>query len=188
MTETERVLEVRNLSVEYQDSTLFGKRTTFKALDNVSFHLNKGEILGLAGLVGAGRTEIVRALFGADKILSGKVVVKGKEVKIKVPADAQNAGLSLVPEDRKQQGVLLNGIADAGFTQLTTELGVVCHADTLVVHENTSDSALQLLGQSLNLSLLLLQDLLTRHKFSPPINFACDWNATAEANKNASPE
>lgn len=74
---------------------------------DVSFELRKGEILGLAGLVGAGRTEIVRALFGADRVLSGKVLIQGKEVRIKAPADAQNAGLSLVPEDRKQQGVLL---------------------------------------------------------------------------------
>ena len=74
---------------------------------DVSFNLHKGEVLGLAGLVGAGRTEIVRALFGADKKDAGKVVIKGSEVKIKAPADAQSAGLSLVPEDRKQQGVLL---------------------------------------------------------------------------------
>ena len=90
----EVVLEVQNV---------YGYRN-----DDVSFKLHKGEILGLSGLVGAGRTELARVIFGADKKLAGKVLVNGKEVNIKEPGDALKLGIGLVPEDRKEQGCFLN--------------------------------------------------------------------------------
>ena len=73
----------------------------------VSFELRAGEILGIAGLVGAGRTELARLLVGADPMDSGAVYVKGNRVKIKSPSDAIACGIGLIPEDRKQQGVFL---------------------------------------------------------------------------------
>ncbi len=73
-----------------------------------SFELHKGEILGVAGLVGAGRTELMRVIFGADKKLSGTVSVKGKPVEIKSPKQAIANGIGLIPEDRKMQGCFLN--------------------------------------------------------------------------------
>jgi inositol transport system ATP-binding protein len=76
-------------------------------LDNISFGVRRGEILGLAGLVGAGRTELARAIFGADPITSGTVEVDGKPVKIHSPRDAIRLGIGLVPEDRKQQALFL---------------------------------------------------------------------------------
>lgn len=76
-------------------------------LHDVSFRVNKGEILGLAGLVGAGRTETARALFGADLFDSGSVAVAGREIKVRSPRDAIAAGIGLVPEDRKQQALFL---------------------------------------------------------------------------------
>ena len=76
--------------------------------DRCSFKLHKGEILGFAGLVGAGRTELMRLVFGADKKLSGTVKIRGQEVNIRSPQDAIRAGIGLIPEDRKQQGVFLN--------------------------------------------------------------------------------
>ncbi len=82
-------------------------------LDDVSFSVRAGEILGIAGLVGAGRTELVRAVFGADRIDGGRVFVDGREVHVRAPVDAIHAGIGLLPEDRKTQGlVLLLSIAE----------------------------------------------------------------------------
>jgi ABC-type sugar transport system ATPase subunit len=77
-------------------------------LRDVSFQLRRGEILGFAGLVGARRTELMRALFGADGDVTGRIRVDGKEVTIRGPEDAVRHGLGLVPEDRKLQGLVLN--------------------------------------------------------------------------------
>ena len=87
------VLEVNNLSTY--------------AVSDVSFELRKGEIIGFAGLVGAGRTEVARAVFGADKVLAGEIKLNGKPVKFKTPKDAIEAGIALCPEDRKEQGLVL---------------------------------------------------------------------------------
>ena len=77
-------------------------------IKNVSFKLRKGEILGLGGLVGAGRTETARAIFGADCIQSGTITVKGKTAKIQQPKDAIANGIALLTEDRKGQGLILD--------------------------------------------------------------------------------
>lgn len=73
---------------------------------DISFHVNRGEIVGLAGLLGAGRTELARMIYGADKKLSGKILINGKKVEIRSPRDAIKHNIGLVPEDRKNQGVL----------------------------------------------------------------------------------
>ena len=74
---------------------------------NVSFHLNKGEILGFCGLTGSGRTEIARTILGIDQKDSGDISIEGRRVEINSPADAIALGLGLIPEDRKEQGVVL---------------------------------------------------------------------------------
>ncbi len=74
----------------------------------VSFVLRAGEIVGIAGLVGAGRTELLRTLFGVDPPLAGSVKIAGQPVTIRTPRDAMTAGLSLVPEDRKAQGLIVD--------------------------------------------------------------------------------
>lgn len=68
--------------------------------------IHKGEVIGLSGLLGSGRSELVRAIYGADKADSGTLKVKGKEVKIKSPLDAMKLGMAYLPEDRKKDGIL----------------------------------------------------------------------------------
>ena len=78
-----------------------------RKLHDVSFTLKKGEILGFVGLVGSGRTEIIRAVFGADKVRGCEIFIRGKKTPIKSPKDAIRSGVALVPEDRKIQGLVL---------------------------------------------------------------------------------
>ena len=77
------------------------------ALRDVSFVLRRGEILGIAGLVGAGRTRLARAIAGADPVDRGRIVIRGKTIRIGSPADAARARIAFLPEDRKQQGLVL---------------------------------------------------------------------------------
>ena len=80
---------------------------TNRKLKDVSFELKGGEILGIAGLVGAGRTETVRAIFGADKLDKGSISIRGRPVAIKNPSQAIKNGIGLIPEDRKREGLML---------------------------------------------------------------------------------
>jgi ribose transport system ATP-binding protein len=79
-----------------------------KQARNISFKLHAGEILGFSGLIGSGRTESMRALFGADKKDAGQILIDGGKVRIKNPNSAVKRGVGMLPEDRKAQGVLLN--------------------------------------------------------------------------------
>ena len=75
---------------------------------DISFSLRAGEIVGLGGLVGSGRSEVARVIFGADRLDSGAILLNGVERKIRSPSEAVKAGVCLVPEDRKAQGVVLD--------------------------------------------------------------------------------
>ena len=79
-----------------------------KAVKDVSFELRKGEILGFSGLMGAGRTEVARLIFGADKKDSGKIFINGKEVTINTPQDAVAQGIGYLSEDRKRYGLIVD--------------------------------------------------------------------------------
>lgn len=76
-------------------------------IKDISFSLKKGEVLGIAGLMGSGRTEIVQAIFGIDKRIKGDIYIAGKKAKIKDVKDAIQSGIVLVPEDRRRQGLIL---------------------------------------------------------------------------------
>ena len=105
-----------------------------RKLQDISFELKKGEILGFVGLVGAGRTEIVRAIYGADKAKDLKILINGKPVKIKRPRDGKRESIGLLPEDRKLEGLVLpfsvqenismsslEGISNFGFVNASKE-------------------------------------------------------------------
>ncbi|PWU60974.1 D-xylose ABC transporter ATP-binding protein [Micromonospora globispora] len=100
--EREVLLEVRGLS-------------TKALLKDVSFDLRKGEILGFAGLMGAGRTEVARAIVGADKVDSGTITLRGERVSIRNPADAAKHRIGYLSEDRKQFGLLLEQDVNANI-------------------------------------------------------------------------
>jgi ribose transport system ATP-binding protein len=104
-------------------------------LRDVSFEVRRGEILGFAGLMGAGRTELARALVGADRKDGGTVTVHGREVAIHNPADAARAGIGYLSEDRKRYGVLLgrnvrDNVVLASMPRYTSRLGLV--ADRMI--------------------------------------------------------
>lgn len=90
----ETVLQVSNLNTN--------------KLHDISFELKKGEILGLVGLVGAGRTEIIRAIYGADKVKNFDLEVNGQAIRVTSPRDGIRAGIGLISEDRKEQGLILS--------------------------------------------------------------------------------
>lgn len=92
---------------------------------DVSFSVRRGEVFGLGGVIGAGRTEIARALFGIDRILAGEVQINQKKLDIRSPRDAIDAGLALVPENRKFDGLFFNftggpNISSASLKQIST--------------------------------------------------------------------
>ena len=112
----EKVLEVQNVCTEL--------------LKDVSFEAYRGERLGFAGLVGAGRTETARAVYGADKMQKGEIRIKGRPVNIQSPEDAIKHGIALIPEDRKQQGLFLNmsvkdNISFVYAPRITNVLGLI---------------------------------------------------------------
>jgi len=124
----EEILRVENLS-------------TATLVDEVSFTLRKGEVLGFSGLVGSGRTETMRAIFGADKKTAGKIIYFGKEVTIKSPKAAIKLGIGLLPEDRKSQGLLLKQSIRINTTLVTDQ------GDGLINHQKEKSRVKDLLAQ-----------------------------------------
>lgn len=97
---------------------------------NVSLSIRAGEVLGIAGLVGSGRTEAMRAVFGADSLQGGKIYLRNQEISIHSPYDAVHIGIGMLPESRKEHGVILSlpirhNITMASLKKVTTVLGVI---------------------------------------------------------------
>jgi ribose transport system ATP-binding protein len=101
-----------------------------KKLQNISFAVRKGEVLGIAGLVGAGRSEIGAALFGLDQRLSGTIHLNGRAIDPKSPADAIKLGIALVPEDRKREGLMMQmTVAENAILGRHARFGLIDHAE-----------------------------------------------------------
>ncbi|WP_081581827.1 sugar ABC transporter ATP-binding protein [Pararhodospirillum photometricum] len=129
--EAEVILRVRNL-------------TRARVLHDVSLHLRRGEILGLAGLVGSGRSEVARCLFGIDRYDSGIIEIDGTARRITRPAEAMRQGIGLVPEDRKRQGGILPMSISENLTLTNlgqiSRLGVCSRAREAGVAERSRES------------------------------------------------
>lgn len=113
-------------------------------LHDINFSAYTGEILGIAGLVGAGRTELVKAIFGADKIDSGKIFIFGEETRIDSPETAIQAGMGLLPEDRKQEGLILmlsvlQNVTMASLDEIKNKFGLLRLKDEKVQVEDFVD-------------------------------------------------
>lgn len=125
----EEILEVRNLT----------RNGYFR---NINFKIRKGEILGFSGLMGSGRTEVMRAIFGIDKYDSGEIIYNGKKVIIDSPKKAINLGLGMVTEDRKKEGLCLPRSVTENISMVTldnycrlsyiNERSEVKHAETMI--------------------------------------------------------
>jgi ABC-type sugar transport system ATPase subunit len=117
--------------------------TCGERLENINLTLRAGEIVGMAGLIGAGRTELCRAIFGLDAIDSGTVLISGKQVRIRSPREAVDAGIALVTEDRQKTGLALrlpisNNVTMANLPAVS-HLGVLdLAAETRATSEYTS--------------------------------------------------
>ena len=123
------VLEVKNLNAG-------------KEVRNVDFNLRKGEILGFAGLMGAGRTEVARALYGADPRQTGEIYINGKKVSIKTPEQAVKNGICYLSEDRKRYGLML----DKSVTENTT----IASVDTFIHSGLISDNEMKVASAEYN--------------------------------------
>ncbi|SNX53368.1 sugar ABC transporter ATP-binding protein [Thermoanaerobacterium sp. RBIITD] len=124
----ETLLEVKNISSDY--------------IRNISFSLRKGEILGFSGLVGAGRTEVMRAIVGADRLRGGEIYLDGKKIVNHSPNDALENGIVLVPEDRKTQGIIPNLSVGRNITisimkEICNKFGFISNAkETKIAEDN----------------------------------------------------
>jgi len=120
---SEKVLEVRNI-------------VRAGILHDISFDLYRGEILGIAGLMGAGRSELARAIFGADPIDSGDVILNGRKLSLKSPSDAIRAGIAYLSENRKEEGLavkmqLAENITMANVQEISRRFGVLSRSQEM---------------------------------------------------------
>ncbi|MFF2450732.1 sugar ABC transporter ATP-binding protein [Neobacillus sp. NPDC058068] len=112
-------------------------------IKNLNFHVKSGEIVGIAGLVGAGKTEMCKALFGSEKVTGGEILLHGTEVKIKSPYEAVKKGFALVPEERRKEGILVLESVEANLT--AANLGSFSKTFSFLDRKREKETARQLI-------------------------------------------
>ncbi|WP_285768613.1 sugar ABC transporter ATP-binding protein [Peribacillus sp. SI8-4] len=113
-------------------------------IKQVSLHLKAGEIIGLAGLVGAGKTELCKVLFGHTPIITGEVILNGRRLTMKTPHDAVKNGLALVPEERRKEGVLVQESVTANLT--AASIGTFSNAFSFVDRKAEKEKAREMIA------------------------------------------
>ena len=147
--------------------------TTENGVKGVSFSVNVGEVFGLGGMLGSGRTEIARAIYGLDHILSGRIYLDGKEVRFNSPDQAVKAGVGLVPENRKSEGCFFNfegpknitisrlsKILRGPFLNLSAERRVgENYVERMNIHRNALERSVQFLSGGNQQKVILAREL-----------------------------
>ncbi len=138
----ENALEIRNL-------------TDGVFLKNISLNVRKGEIVGIAGLVGSGRTELAQSIFGMRPFISGEIIKNGKHIRIKSPSHAIKEKIALIPEDRKSQGVIVSLPIIENMTQVARHKTLDFH---VIINNKSEDEVGKIFTKKLNIKLGKLTD------------------------------
>lgn len=125
--------------------------------EDISFEIKKGEILGIAGMVGSGRTEVAEALFGVEKYQSGRIYLKGKEIKIGNTRDAIHCGMALIPEDRARCGLNLRGTIKANMC--TTILDQIGKGKGLIANKRAEKQKTEEMSQKMRIKINSIEQL-----------------------------
>lgn len=125
--------------------------------EDISFEIKKGEILGIAGMVGSGRTEVAEALFGVEKYQSGRIYLKGKEIKIGNTRDAIHCGMALIPEDRARCSLNLRGTIKANMC--TTILDQIGKGKGLIANKRAEKQKTEEMSQKMRIKMNSIEQL-----------------------------
>lgn len=131
--------------------------TRRRVFEDISFEIKKGEILGIAGMVGSGRTEVAEALFGVEKYQSGRIYLKGKEIKIGNTRDAIHCGMALIPEDRARCGLNLRGTIKANMC--TTILDQIGKGKGLIANKRAEKQKTEEMSQKMRIKMNSIEQL-----------------------------
>jgi len=112
-----------------------------RGVNDISFRLHRGEVIGLAGLMGSGRTELMQAIFGINPIKEGDILVKGKSIKVKTPAESMKSDIALIPEDRRVQGLILDHSIRDNFILPMIQLNRLANRNIFVDYRRGNDLA-----------------------------------------------